>query len=116
MIIGLILFHFFLSNPAYFLFQETIVYEERTVTALWEAIASQQKEIDVLTKVEDIEKKIENKRVVYLRPPTNFKVVLFIYFRSSKFQMDLLRLNIVHEKKVSTLDEYNNALTKLRQC
>ena len=71
MIIGLILFHFFLSNPAYFLFQETIVYEERAVTALWEAIASQQKEIDVLTKVDDIEKKIENKRVVYLRPPKN---------------------------------------------
>jgi uncharacterized coiled-coil protein SlyX len=58
MMIGLILFHFFLSNPAYFLFQETIVYKERAVTGLWEAIASEQKEIDVLTKkVDDIEKK-----------------------------------------------------------
>ena len=65
MIIGLILFHFFISNPVYFLFQEITVYEERAVTALWEAI-------DVLTRrVDEIEKKIENNRVVYLRPPTN---------------------------------------------
>ena len=63
---------FSLSNPAYFLFQETIVYEERTVTALWEAIASQQEQLDVLLKnVEEIEKTIKNKRVVYLRPPKN---------------------------------------------
>jgi hypothetical protein len=35
------------------------------VTALWEAI-------DVLTRrVDEIEKKIENNRVVYLRPPKN---------------------------------------------
>jgi hypothetical protein len=61
-------------------------------------------------------KKKQNKRVVYWRPPKNLKVVSFIYFRSSKFQMDLLRLNVVHEKKVSTLVEYNNALTKMRQC
>ena len=65
MIIGLILFHFFISNPAYFLFQEIIVYEERAATALWEAI-------DVLTRrVDEIEQKIENNRVVYLRPPKN---------------------------------------------
>jgi hypothetical protein len=89
MIIGLILFHFFISNPTYFLFQEIIVYEERAVTALWEAI-------DVLTRrVDEIEQKIENNRVVYLRPPKNLKEVSFIYFRSSKFHMDLLLCGLI---------------------
>ena len=54
------------SNPAYFLIQETIVYEERAVIAPWEAIASQQEQLDVLMKnVEEIEKTIKNKGVVY---------------------------------------------------
>jgi len=60
---------FSLSNLAYFLFQETIVYEERAITALWEAIASQQEQLNTLK--EDVKKlkKDTNKRVVYLRPP-----------------------------------------------
>ena len=62
-------FIFSLSNPAYFLFQETIVYEERIVTI---AIACQQEQLAVLMQnVEEIEKTIKNKRVVYIRPPKN---------------------------------------------
>jgi len=45
---------FVLANLAYFLFQETIVYEEKAVTALWEAIASQQEQINILK--EDVKK------------------------------------------------------------
>jgi len=57
---------FVLANLAYFLFQETIVYEERAITALWEAIAPQQEQINNLK--EDVKKlkKDANKRVVYL--------------------------------------------------
>jgi len=71
---------FSLSNLAYFLFQETIVYEERAITALWEAIASQQEQLNTLK--EDVKKlkKDTNKRVVYLRPPKNKKRChLFIF-------------------------------------
>ena len=45
---------FVLANLAYFLFQETIVYEEKAVTALWETIASQQEQINILK--EDVKK------------------------------------------------------------
>ena len=61
---------FFLTNLAYFLFQKTIMYEEIAVTALWEAIASQQEEIKNLkADITKIQKDVNNKRVVYLRPP-----------------------------------------------
>ena len=46
------------------------MYEEIAVTALWEAIASQQEEINILkADLEKLQKDVNNKRVVYLRPP-----------------------------------------------